>query len=52
VIKDNMEQGRTGLRDGQGFLDYEGLDVPAYQNARLAAFVAMLRHLDKMPPKG
>ena len=33
-------------------LHYEGLDLPAYQTARLAAFVAMLRHLEKMPVKG
>ncbi len=52
IVEDNMAQGRTGLRDRQGFLDYDGMDVPAYQNERLAAFVAMLRHLDKLPPKG
>lgn len=52
IIEDNMAAGRNGLRDGQGFLDYEGMDVAAYQNERLSAFVAMLRHLDKLPPKG
>jgi 3-hydroxybutyryl-CoA dehydrogenase len=52
VIKENMELGRTGLRDGQGFMDYTGKNIPDYQRAKLAAFVAMLRHLDKMPPKG
>ena len=52
IVKDNMAQGRNGLRDGQGFLDYENMDVPAYQSERLAAFVAMLGHLGKMPTKG
>jgi 3-hydroxybutyryl-CoA dehydrogenase len=52
IIQDNMENGRNGLRDGKGFLNYENLDIPAYQRDRLAGFVAMLRHLDKMPPKG
>ncbi len=52
IIRDNMENGRNGLRDGKGFLNYEGLDIPAYQRDRLGGFVAMLRHLDKMPPKG
>ncbi len=52
IVQENMDSGRNGLRDGQGFLDYANLDVPAYQSERLAAFVAMLRHLDKMPPKG
>ena len=52
IIEDNMTEGRRGLRDGQGFLDYDGLDVPAYQQKRLGAFVAMLKHLDKLPAKG
>jgi 3-hydroxybutyryl-CoA dehydrogenase len=50
IVQDNMAQNR--LRDGQGFLDYEGMDVAAYQKTRLNAFVAMLRHMDKMPAKG
>jgi 3-hydroxybutyryl-CoA dehydrogenase len=52
IIEANMRDGRTGLRDGQGFLDYEGRDLAAYQRGRLDAFAAMLRHLDKMPVKG
>ena len=52
VIEDNMEQGRRGLRDGQGFLNYDGMDVAAYQQGRLDAFAAMLRHLGKLPVKG
>lgn len=49
IIADNMEQGRIGLRTKKGFMDYDGLDVPAYQREKLAAFVAMLQHIDKMP---
>lgn len=52
IIEDNMAAGRTGLRDGQGFLNYDGMDVPAYQRERLGQFVAMLRHLDKLPVRG
>ncbi len=52
IVKDNMAQGRNGLRDRQGFLDYANMDVPAYQRERLAAFVAMLDHLGKMPTRG
>lgn len=52
IIERNMEEGRIGLRSRQGFLDYSDMDVPAYQQERLAAFVAMLRHLDKMPVPG
>ena len=32
------------LRDGAGFLNYEGLDVEAYRRERLKAFVALLGH--------
>ena len=52
IVQDNMAQNRRGLHDGQGFLDYAGMNVAAYQKTRLNAFVAMLRHMDKMPPKG
>ena len=52
IIKTNMAEGRNGLRDGQEFLEYENMDVPAYQQERLGAFVAMLAHMGKMPPKG
>jgi len=49
IIADNMEQGRIGLSTQKGFLDYDGMDVPAYQHEKLAAFVSMLRHIEKMP---
>ncbi len=52
IIEDNMEKGRTGLSTREGFLDYADMDVPEYQRERLAAFMAMLRHLEKMPVKG
>jgi 3-hydroxybutyryl-CoA dehydrogenase len=52
IINDNMEKNRNGLKDGKGFLNYENLDIKKYQENRLLAFVEMLKHLDKMPPKG
>lgn len=52
IIEDNMANGRNGLRDGEGFLRYDGMDIPAYQKDRIGAFAAMLHHLDKMPVKG
>ena len=52
VIERNMADKRRGLRDGQGFMDYEGMDVAAYQRERIGAFAAMLRHLGKLPVKG
>ena len=50
IIGRNMEEGRIGLRTGQGFLDYEGMDVPAYRLERLTAFVGMLRHMGMLRP--
>jgi 3-hydroxybutyryl-CoA dehydrogenase len=43
IIERNM-QGRRGLRDGAGFLNYEGLDVEAYRRERLKAFAELLGH--------
>lgn len=42
VIADNMHNGRNGLRDGQGFYDYRELDVEAYKQQRMGAFVQKL----------
>jgi len=44
IVERNMAQGRTGLRSGAGFLDYEGLDIEAYRRERLKAFVELLGH--------
>lgn len=49
IISDNMEEGRIGVRSRSGFLDYDGLDVAAYQRDRLGAFIALLKHLDAAP---
>lgn len=50
IISDNMAAGRIGLRTGAGFLDYAGMDVPAYRKQRLKAFVGMLRHMELLRP--
>jgi 3-hydroxybutyryl-CoA dehydrogenase len=44
IVERNMADGRRGLRDGAGFLSYEGLDVEAYRRERLKAFVELLGH--------
>jgi 3-hydroxybutyryl-CoA dehydrogenase len=44
IIERNMAEGRRGLRDGAGFLNYEGLDVETYRRERLKAFVGLLGH--------
>ena len=42
IVHDNMAAGRNGLRDGKGFYNYGGMDVPAYRRERLAAFLRAL----------
>jgi 3-hydroxybutyryl-CoA dehydrogenase len=44
IVERNMREGRRGLRDGAGFLNYEGLDIDAYRRERLKAFTALLGH--------
>ena len=50
IVERNMQEGRIGLRAGQGFLDYASLDVDAYRRERLAAFVGMLGQLGLARP--
>lgn len=49
IIESNMKEGRIGLRSRKGFLDYSSIDVNEYQSEKLADFVAMLRHIGKLP---
>jgi 3-hydroxybutyryl-CoA dehydrogenase len=44
IVERNMAEGRRGLRDGAGFLNYEGLDVEVYRRERLKALVDVLGH--------
>jgi 3-hydroxybutyryl-CoA dehydrogenase len=50
VIGRNMAEGKVGLRTGQGFLNYEGMDVDAYREGRLSAFVDLLKHFKLQKP--
>ena len=50
IVRDNMAAGRNGLREGKGFLDYSGMDVPAYRRARLAEFQRMLQQAGLAKP--
>lgn len=50
IIGRNMAEGKVGLRTGQGFLDYAGMDVDAYREQRLAAFVDLLKHFGLAKP--
>ncbi|WP_048646961.1 3-hydroxybutyryl-CoA dehydrogenase [Nitratireductor soli] len=44
IISRNMEEGRIGLKTGSGFFDYAGVDVDAYRQRRMAAFLKALDH--------
>ncbi len=50
IVEDNMAAGRTGLRERAGFLDYSSMDIEAYRRQRLAAFVALLKHMGAARP--
>ncbi len=49
IVKRNMAEGRTGLQAGEGFLDYNSMDVEAYRRERMTSFVTLLKHLDLIP---
>lgn len=38
IIEDNMQNKRNGLREGQGFYDYENMDIDAYKQKVLNTF--------------
>jgi 3-hydroxybutyryl-CoA dehydrogenase len=52
IIEKNMQEGRNGLRDGQGFYDYRECDVDAYREQRMGDFVKLLQHLSLLPEPG
>jgi 3-hydroxybutyryl-CoA dehydrogenase len=52
IVARMMRAGRRGARDGEGFYDWRGRDLAAYQHELLGRFVALLRHLDMLPPPG
>jgi 3-hydroxybutyryl-CoA dehydrogenase len=50
IVGRNMAEGKIGLKTGEGFLNYEGLDVDAYREGRLSAFVDLLKHFQLQKP--
>jgi len=46
IIGRNMAEEKIGLSTRQGFLDYSGMDVDAYRDGRLKAFVDLLQHFE------
>jgi 3-hydroxybutyryl-CoA dehydrogenase len=50
AVEENMAQGRIGMKTGQGFYDWSGVDVEAHRKRRIGEFVGILRHLDQIKP--
>lgn len=49
TVSTMMEQGKRGLREGQGYYDYRSMDVQAFQNEKLTRFVKLLDSLGQIP---
>lgn len=52
ALKQMMEDGRKGLREGQGYYDFSAMDVEAWKKEKLARFVALLNALGQIPRPG
>jgi 3-hydroxybutyryl-CoA dehydrogenase len=52
IVERLMNEGRRGAREGQGFYDWRGRDLGAYQRDLLGRFVGLLKHLQLLPPPG
>lgn len=48
-VVERMNDGRRGLREGEGYYDYSNRDVDAYREAKLTSFVELLNHLKLLP---
>ena len=52
IVERLMRSGRRGAREGEGFYDWRGRDLSAYQRDVVGRFVALFRHLRLLPPPG
>jgi 3-hydroxybutyryl-CoA dehydrogenase len=52
IVERLMQSGRRGAREGEGFYDWRGRDLGAYQRELVERFVALFRHLRLLPPPG
>ncbi|MFC5586468.1 3-hydroxybutyryl-CoA dehydrogenase [Nitratireductor kimnyeongensis] len=50
IISRNMEEGRIGLKTGSGFFDYSDMDVDAYRQRRMGAFLKALDNAGLVRP--
>lgn len=52
VVQRMMAEGRRGAREGEGFYDWRGRDLAAYQRELVGRFVGLFRHLQLLAPPG
>jgi 3-hydroxybutyryl-CoA dehydrogenase len=52
IVERLMPSGRRGAREGEGFYDWRGRDLAAYQRDLVGRFVRLFRHLRLLPPPG
>jgi len=50
IVDTMMAEGRNGLKSGQGFYDYRGIDVDAYRLDVLQRTLGMLKHAGLFKP--
>jgi 3-hydroxybutyryl-CoA dehydrogenase len=50
IVDTMMSEGRNGLKSGQGFYDYRGIDVDAYRLDVLQRTLGMLKHAGQFKP--
>ncbi len=49
TVKRNMEAGRNGMREGQGFYAWHDVDLDAFRADKLTSFANLLGHLQLLP---
>jgi len=52
IVARMMREGRRGAREGEGFYDWRGRDLGAYQRELVGRFVALFRHLGMLALPG
>ena len=50
LIRELMQAGKRGAREGEGLYDWRGRDLPAYQRELVGRYVALFRHLGLLRP--
>jgi 3-hydroxybutyryl-CoA dehydrogenase len=49
IIAEHMHSHRNGMRDGQGFYNYEGVNLSQYKKQRLEQYIQRLELMGKLP---